>query len=111
MEQLFYADIHNHLAKHAEQIKIHYSLDRIEIYEKQIKHDIIHLGYAVTVNQQTSRVYLRYLRIDQQRLLPFTPIWTIEKQSFKRGYDSLIEALLSLNNQGDQQTRSRKLPS
>ncbi|WP_017472256.1 DUF5634 family protein [Amphibacillus jilinensis] len=103
MQQLYYADVHRHLANNLKQIQQQHQFEHLTIYEKNIENEILHLGYEIKRKQTTFRIYLRYLKLEQQSLLPFTPVWTCEKiednHLTKRGYDSFLEALLSINKQ------------
>ncbi|WP_067836737.1 DUF5634 family protein [Amphibacillus sediminis] len=100
MDYIHYKDLLQQFKDTQKQIEAQYSFEHVDLYEKTIHHDILNLGYRIRKDKEEFHVYLRYLHLDQERLLPFTPIWTcrwISSNSIqKRGYDTLLEALLSI---------------
>ncbi|MCZ0701793.1 hypothetical protein J2T56_000433 [Natronobacillus azotifigens] len=76
------------------------TIKNVSLFHEEDIADIIKLGYKIETSHNVYYISLRYMKLSEQLLLPFTPIWSFKQMnnngSFPKGYDSLEECLSEL---------------
>lgn len=67
--------------------------------------DMIKIGYQIKQHDEYFFIFQKYMNLNDETLLPFTPIWSIEKLEapsyYSRGYDNLTNGLNDIFHKND----------